>query len=85
MRALAGEALRAPAAPAVLLGALAVVAVAAVSGHGAKYVAPVVVVTSIVVTLHRRLLQWHGLVGLILAVVLFVPIGRYNREPPVPA
>ena len=35
-------------------------------------------------TLHRRLLRWHGLVGVIVVVVLFVPVGRYRLHGNLP-
>jgi hypothetical protein len=84
MRAVAGAVSRGPVAPAVLVSAVLLLAVTAVSGHGAKSVAPLVAFASILMVLHRRLLQWHGLVGLIIAVVLFVPIGRYSLPASLP-
>jgi len=64
-------------APAVVLGATALLAASAVSGHGVKMVAPMVVGVVTLAAWHRKLLQWPSLVGLILVVVLFVPISRY--------
>ena len=84
MRALAGAVSHGPAAPAVIVGALGIVAAAAVSGHGAKYVAPLAVLAVVLAAWHRQLLQWQGLVGLIVVVVLFVPIGRYRLPGSLP-
>ena len=39
---------------------------------------------AVIATTHRALLRWHSLVGLILAVVLFVPIGRYQLPGNLP-
>ena len=64
-------------APGVVLGAIALLAASAVSGHGIKLVAPIVIGVVTLAAWHRELLQWRSLVGLILLVVLFVPIGRY--------
>ena len=64
-------------APGVVLGAIALLAASAVSGHGIKVVAPIVIGVVTLAAWHRELLQWRSLVGLILVVVLFVPIGRY--------
>ena len=64
-------------APGVVLGAVALLAASAVSGHGIKLVAPMVIGVVTLAAGHQRLLQWRSLVSLILVVVLFVPIGRY--------
>ena len=39
---------------------------------------------AIIASAHRSLFRWHSLVGLILAVVLFVPIGRYKLPGNLP-
>ena len=64
-------------APGVVLGAIALLAASAVSGHGIKVLAPMVIGVVTLAAWHRELLQWRSLVGLILLVVLFVPISRY--------
>ena len=64
-------------APGVVLGAIALLAASAVSGHGIKVVAPIVISVVTLAAWHRELLQWRSIVGLILLVVLFVPISRY--------
>ncbi len=82
MRAV-GAAARVPEAVIILLAASAVAAVA-VAGTSDKIVAPLAIAIIFFVTLHRSLLRWHSLVGLILAIVLFVPIGRYRLPGSLP-
>ena len=53
-------------------------------GRDVKLVGPIVVLIAIIATLYRSLFRWHSLVGLILAVVLFVPIGRYKLPGSLP-
>ncbi len=83
MNAFAGAARRG-ASPAVLIGALAVLALAAVSGHGAKQLGPFVTVLAVFIAWQKSLLRWHSLVALIVLVVLFVPIGRYSLPGGLP-
>jgi O-antigen ligase len=64
-------------APGVVLAAIALLAASAVSGHGIKVVAPIVIGVVTLAAWHRKLLQWPSLVGLILVVVLFVPVSKY--------
>jgi hypothetical protein len=68
----------------VILGSVAVLAAVIVSGQNSRLVAPLVVVMVVLATLHRSLLRWHSLVGLILAIVLFIPIGRYHLPGSLP-
>jgi polysaccharide biosynthesis protein PslJ len=72
--------------PAALLvvGSLGILAAAVVIGTDVKLLGPVVVLIAVLATAHRRLFRWHSLVGLILAVVLFVPIGRYKLPGSLP-
>ena len=72
--------------PAALLvvGSLAILVAAVLVGRDLKLVGPFVVFMAIIATLHRSLFRWHSLVGLILAVVLFVPIGRYRLPGTLP-
>jgi polysaccharide biosynthesis protein PslJ len=72
--------------PAALLvvASLGILGMAVVAGTGVKLVGPIVVVIAIVAATHRALFRWHSLVGLILAVVLFVPIGRYALPGSLP-
>lgn len=82
MRSIVG-ATREPAAL-LILTAVGVLAAAVVSGHSPKYVAPLVLASALLASLYRSLLRWHSLVGLILVVVLFVPIGRYSLPASLP-
>jgi O-antigen ligase len=69
---------------AVLIGGILLLALAAVSGHGAKQLGPLVAVLAIFTVWQRSILRWHSLVALILLVVLFVPIGRYKLPGSLP-
>src|SRR5215469_8696814 len=66
------------------VAAVGVLAAAVVSGTGGKEVAPLVVGVVVLATLHRTLFHWHGLIGVIVAVVLFVPIARYHLPGNLP-
>jgi polysaccharide biosynthesis protein PslJ len=72
--------------PAALLvvGSLAILVAAVASDRDVKLVGPIVVLIAIVASAHQALFRWHSLVGLILAVVLFVPIGRYRLPGSLP-
>ncbi len=72
--------------PAALLvvGSLGILAFAVATGSGVRVVGPTVVLIAVLATAHRALFRWHSLVGLILAVVLFVPIGRYQLPGSLP-
>jgi hypothetical protein len=83
MRAVAGTLNREPAI-AMIIGALAILAAASASGYQTEAVAPLVLGFVIFSALHRSLLRWHSLVGLILAVVLFVPITKYRLPANLP-
>ena len=68
----------------LILGSLGILALSVVMGSGVRVVGPLVVLVAIIAAAHRALLRWHSLVGLILAVVLFVPIGRYRLPGNLP-
>jgi hypothetical protein len=72
--------------PAALLvvGSLGILVAAVVMGRDVKLVGPIVVLIAIIASLYRSLFRWHSLVGLILAVVLFIPIGRYKLPGSLP-
>ena len=72
--------------PAALLvvGAIAILTAAVMTGRDVKLVGPIVVLIAMIATLYRSLFRWHSLVGLILAIVLFVPIGRYKLPGSLP-
>jgi hypothetical protein len=67
-----------------VVGSVGILAAAVLTGRDVKLVGPTVVLIAIIATLHRSLFRWHSLVGLILAVVLFVPIGRYKLPGSLP-
>ena len=71
-------------AAATIVGALAVLAGAASSGLYTAAVAPLVLAVILFATLHRTLLRWDSLVGLILVIVLFVPITKYRLPANLP-
>ncbi len=73
-----------PLAPALILSAVAVLAAAPAAGVSAKYVGPVVILVALLAAWHHRFLRWTSLVGLILVVVMFVPIGRYELPASLP-
>jgi polysaccharide biosynthesis protein PslJ len=68
----------------LVVGSLAILVAAVASDRDVKLVGPIVVLIAIVTTAHQSLFRWHSLVGLILAVVLFVPIGRYRLPGSLP-
>ena len=72
--------------PAALLvvGSLGFAMLAVLTDRGLKLVGPAVLLTALLAVAYRRLLRWHSLVGLILLVVLFVPIGRYRLPGSLP-
>jgi polysaccharide biosynthesis protein PslJ len=55
-----------------------------VVGRGVQPVAAVLILVSAVVAWHRWMLTWHALLGVVLAVVLFVPVGRYSLAVDLP-
>ena len=68
----------------MIVTAVALLSAAVATGRGAKEVAPLVIGVVVLATVHRVLFQWHGLVGVIVAVLLFVPIGRYRLPGNLP-
>ncbi len=72
--------------PAALLvvGSLGFLVIAVAMSRDVKLVGPIVVIVALVAAAHRSLSRWHSLVGLILAVVLFIPIGRYKLPGTLP-
>jgi hypothetical protein len=72
--------------PAALLvvGSFGLITLAVLTDHGVKLAGPVVLLTALLAVAYRRLLRWHRVVGLILLVVLFVPIGRYRLPGTLP-
>jgi polysaccharide biosynthesis protein PslJ len=68
----------------VIAGAVAVLGVAAVSSSHVSTAAPLALATILFAAWHQKLLQWKSLVGLIVVVVLFVPISRYQLPASLP-
>ena len=67
-----------------IAGALALLSVGVLSGHGVKVLAPSVAVVSIVAASQLAVIGWHRLIALIVLVVMFVPIGRYKLPGSLP-
>jgi hypothetical protein len=68
----------------LLVGSVGILAIAVLGGKDVKLVGPIVVLIAIIASMHRSLFRWHSLVGLVLAVILFVPIGRYRLPGHLP-
>jgi polysaccharide biosynthesis protein PslJ len=68
----------------LVVGSLGILITAVVTGRDVKLVGPIVVLIAIIAAAYRSLFRWHSLVGLILAVILFVPIGRYKLPGSLP-
>jgi polysaccharide biosynthesis protein PslJ len=68
----------------VVVGTLGILIAAVVTGRDVKLVGPVVVLIAILAATYGSLLRLNSLVALILAVVLFVPIGRYKLPGHLP-
>ena len=64
-------------------GSLALAATVVV-GRGTAPAAAMLVALSILVAWHRWILTWHVLLGFLVAVVLFVPVGRYSMAISLP-
>ena len=62
----------------LILGSFMCLTAAAVVGKGTALVAAIVGLGAATIAWHRVLLRWPTAIGLIVAVVLFVPIGRYS-------
>jgi hypothetical protein len=65
-------------------GALALLSVGVLSGHGVKVLAPLMAIVSIVAASQLTVIGWHRLIALIVLVVMFVPIGRYKLPGSLP-
>ena len=83
MRALLGAS-RHDSALIVVTGALALLSVAVVSGHGVKVLAPLMAIVGLAAVSRRAVIGWHGLIALIVLVVMFVPISRYKLPGNLP-
>lgn len=74
---------REPAAGAVVF-VVGVLAAAVIADVHAETVAPLALLLVILAAWHRTLLRWPNLLGVIVAVILFVPIKRYKLEANLP-
>jgi hypothetical protein len=61
----------------LIVGCSIVLAAAVVVGRGVEPVAAMLIVLSVLVAWHRWMLSWQVLLCLVVASVLFVPVGRY--------
>jgi hypothetical protein len=83
MRALLGASAHEPAAVAIA-GALALLTIGVLSGHGAGVLAVLLAVVTLVVLTRRTVIGWDRLVATILLIVLLIPIGRYQLPSSLP-
>ncbi len=67
-----------------LMGLVGALAVAVVTGHGVKILAPLVLVLVFFVAFHHVLLRWESLLGALVLVVMFIPIKRYEIAANLP-
>ena len=65
-------------------GALALLSVGVLSGHGVKVLAPLTAIVGLAAASRRAIIGWHRLIALIVLVVMFVPIGRYKLPGSLP-
>ncbi|HEU4975478.1 MAG TPA: O-antigen ligase family protein [Baekduia sp.] len=76
---------RIPAAVVPILVVLALLCVSVVHGGGrAAPLSGALIVVSVLAVGHRRLLSWPSMVTLLLGVILFIPINRYDLPVRVP-
>jgi hypothetical protein len=83
MRALLGAS-RQDSAVIFVTGALALLSVAVVSGHGVKVLAPLTAIVGLAAVSRRAVIGWQRLIALIVLVVMFVPISRYKLPGSLP-
>lgn len=83
MHADAGRA-RVPPAAVFLLGAVALLSLAVVTGKGPGVIAPVAFLVVVVAAAHRTLLRWEALLAGIVLCVLWVPVTRYALPASLP-
>jgi hypothetical protein len=87
MRSIAGTAAAyrgVPPSAFTLLGAFAVLTTAAVMPGSAVKVAPFAALLLAAASYWRRLLSWRSLLGLLIAIILFIPIRRYSMPGNLP-
>ena len=85
MRILEGSAERGPVVSStVLLGALSILTVAIVNDKAVMEATAVVGFAALVALTYRHMLAWTTLVGVLTAVILFIPIRRYTMPGDLP-
>jgi len=83
MRALVGASRHDPAVICIS-GALGLLTLGVLSGHGTSLLAPLLLIVTIAVLARHAVIGWDRLIALMLLVVLFVPIGRYKLPGSLP-
>ena len=68
----------------IVVAAIALVAVSALTGKGLHTVPPLAAFIVLLVRWHERLFAWRTQLGLIVLVILFVPIKRYTLQAHLP-
>ena len=85
MRVVTGEGRRGPAiASTVFVTGLVALAVSVFSSASLLGIAVFAIAATLFAMTHERVLQWKTLLGLLIAVILFVPIRRYNLPAALP-
>jgi polysaccharide biosynthesis protein PslJ len=85
VKVLAGSAERGPVAPAmVVLGALGVLALTVVVDLQVRNVAAAVILMVAATVAYRSLLRWHVLLAIVIAVIMLIPIHRYELPGGLP-
>jgi hypothetical protein len=68
----------------VMAGGFGLIAASVVMGRQTTTLAAVVAVGTMLVAWHQTLLRWPAVVGLLVSIMLFVPIGRYSIPVDLP-
>ena len=69
---------------AIIIASLLLLVVTVVTGAPVKIVAPVICLVVLLAATYRFSLSWPALVGLVIAVILFIPIRRYTLPVQLP-
>ena len=85
MKLLTGEAQRGPLISSVIvLASLTVLTLTVVTYSTVKVAAPVLAIVVLLAVAHKQLLAWRTLLGLTIAIILFIPIRRYSLPASLP-
>ena len=68
----------------VMAGGFALIGASVVMGRQTAALAAAVAVGTVFVAWHRELLRWPALIGFLISIMLFVPIGRYSLSVELP-